>query len=177
MRHFIIFFFLAFLLFFSVAIQAQSPPAPTALPNLSGKWKLDLGESDAIVMGQILDKKRGNSFQETLTIEHKDPEIRVLKSIKEPGKEVFTSEYSFFTDGRLTEFFGQLDDDHYRKGHWERKKLVEESANILVNKKKSDNLKLRTRTTFELSKSGKTLTVIEVNYGNVSFKRVYHRDD
>jgi hypothetical protein len=164
-----------FVLSFSIAVGAQASPSPTAIPNFSGKWELDLAESQAILMGKLLDTKRGKSFQSTLTIDHNDPDIRIQTAIKEPHKDEFTSAYRFLTDGRLTDDSGKSESSHVRKGYWRGKKLFEDNLEILV-KDKNSSLKLKSTKIFELSKNGKTLTVVDIfRDDGFSVKRVYHR--
>ena len=77
-----------------VAQQDKSGHGQLARPDLSGTWILVQSKSS---LGKS--KKQDDITDYTLTIVHRDPEIRITKRFKKGGRR-YVEEWSYYTDGR-----------------------------------------------------------------------------
>lgn len=149
-----------------VCAQDGKNPSQTR-PDLSGTWERNLAKS----------KSRGDvvgSSSVTLTISHKEPELRITARASFKGKET-NLDSLYFTDGRgeksksrfqsfislglpgQIEGLQRIDSETPSKTKWEGNKLVTRSSiNFLVqgNRIEIDLIEAR-----ELSSDGKTLTI------------------
>lgn len=119
--------------------------------ELSGTWVLHKPRSDRV------------EYRLTLNILHREPEIRITKSIVEDGR-ARIEESVYYTDGRREPTTVKLDHIFKPVTEWRGRTLVREYIHIT----KGTKFELVTTEQWKLSKDGGTLTHTVVNRQNIS---------
>ena len=151
------------LLFTLSVCQAQSKGNKSAKktpPNLSGIWMLDYSRSslDPAMRKKVVDY--------VLTIDHREPEIRINRKYKEGGRE-YSEERVYYTDGRaeLSSPGGLRNPDSLTR--WQGDKLVRRSTFGPGRFETFPPLETVTTEEWKLSPDGKTLTRTITNSGMI----------
>jgi hypothetical protein len=142
------------LLFTLSVCQAQSKGNKSTRktpPNLSGIWMLDYSRSslDPAMRKKVVDY--------VLTIDHREPEIRITRKYREGGRE-YSEERIYYTDGRaeLRSRAGIRSPEPITR--WQGEKLVRKTTFTPNGVQTSPPLEVVTIEEWKLSPDGKTLT-------------------
>ncbi len=158
-------------LVFGVSVaQTKNGSKTTTRPDLNGVWAFDQSRSK-------VDPRFRENQDHTLTIVHKEPEIRLTRTYDVQGRK-FTNETIYYTDGR-PEFHSGSGYASEPETRWRGKKLVRKvvtspnggSSGIFTT------LPIVMIEEIELSADGKTLTrTVTHDHGYVGPQRfVYNR--
>jgi hypothetical protein len=156
-------------------------------PDMSGSWERDPAESKVTRMSRE-DLERTKI---TLSISHKEPEVKIIVKTRENGREDSWSTV-YYTDGRgetnIARFAQAITLGHKpsdaranssetkSKTKWEGSKIVTSSSSDFIFGRQTFHMD--SREIRELSDDGKTLTIKYVMYGvkgNTIFKEVFNR--
>ena len=157
------------LLFTLSVCQAQSGGEKShkkAPPDLSGIWTLDYSRSsvEPTMRKQIVDY--------VLTIDHREPEIRITKKYKQSGRER-SEEMVYYTDGRpeFTSREGRRDPEPVTR--WQGNKLVRRTKSTPHGVQMRPPLEVVTIEEWKLAPDGNTLTRTITTSGMIMFKARY----
>lgn len=135
-------------------------------PNLSGIWALDYSRSslDPAMRKKVVDY--------VLTVDHREPEIRITRKYKEGGRE-YSEEMVYYTDGRaeLSSRAGIRGPEPITR--WQGEKLVRRSTFGPGRFETFPPLETVTTEEWKLSPDGKTLTRTITNSGMIMSKVKY----
>ena len=141
-------------------------------PDFSGAWRLDRSKSD---FGGFEDKPLAKA-DSTLVVEHKDPELKIRRTLSLNGQEE-VKEFAYYTDGRGETNQATLGVGEVRsKTKWEGDKVVSEAR--ITRKSWSGPYELNVTQKWQVSSDGKTLTNttnISNQTGEQQVKLVYRR--
>ena len=137
--------FFLLILAFSMAAFGQDKSKTDVLPkpDFSGKWLLEQSKSKNV------------DFDLTLTVEHREPEMKVTKVYNFKGAKR-TVEENYFTDGRAAADSAFGADAISQKAIWRGGTLIRTKQ---VSKNGGKAIEQTTTENWELSKDGKTLTL------------------
>ncbi len=162
---------LLFILAVGVAAR-DDKKADTSKPDFSGKWVLDKSKSE---LGRIGQGPMANA-EVTLLIEHKEPELKILRTILLNGQEIKQA-FLYFSDNRgetNPAAFGNA--EVKSKTKWDKAKLESKSsASFSV---RGETFYADTSEKRELSAEGKVLTIsisISSSRGLQLIKQVFNR--
>jgi len=116
-------------------------------PDLTGTWVFDQGQSYPVSKRLV---------SSTLTIVHRDPEIRIKTKLTLDGQET-AIETVLFSDGRGERNAGYTGRVGYSKTEWDRRTLVMKSSSTYLSSGWTKHYVEETQR-WDLSKDGKTLT-------------------
>jgi hypothetical protein len=128
-----------------IAQNDKNKPDGHNKPDLSGTWILDASRSN---LGSNKDK----ITDYTVTIVHREPEIRITRKFKQGGQE-FSEEAVYYTDGR-PEFSPNFNDPQPAT-NWHGRKLTRRV--VTGNHVPIHNIEVTLDEEWELSKDSKTL--------------------
>lgn len=153
-------------LVFGLSVAQTKNSKTTTRPDLSGVWAFD--ESRSEVDPRLRDKVQDY----VLTIVHKEPEIRLIKTYEQHGRKQ-TEESIYYTDGR-PEYHSRTGNDSEPVTRWRGNKLVRKSVTRGTGSSgiftSLDNVLTEE---FELSPDGKTLTRTIIHTGAIMMKLRY----
>jgi hypothetical protein len=159
-------FFLCLVFGVSVA-QTKNSTKTTTRPDLSGVWAFDKSRSE-------VDPRLRNKEEDfvVLTIVHKEPEIRLIKTYELHGRKL-TSESIYYTDGRPESHSGVKDPEPETR--WRGNKLFRKSVTSPNGGSSGifTSLEIVLTEEFELSADGKTLTRTITHSGVFAGKQRY----
>jgi hypothetical protein len=141
-------------------------------PDLSGTWQLDRAKSD---FGEWSDKPLSRA-DSTLVVEHKDPELKIKRTLRLNGQEE-VKQFTYYTDERGESNPATLGVGEVKsKTKWEGDKVVCEAH--ITRKGQSGPYQLDVMQKWQVSSDGKTLTnttTISGQLGAQQVKLVYRR--
>jgi len=141
-------------------------------PDFSGAWRIDRSKSD---YGEWSDKPLAKA-DSTLAVEHRDPELKIRRTLSLNGQEE-VRDYAYFTDERGETNQAMLGVGEVKsKTRWDGDKVVSEAQ--IKRRGQSGPYTLNVTQKWQVSSDGKTLT----NTTNISnetdaqqLKLVYRR--
>jgi len=141
-------------------------------PDFSGTWRIDKSKSD---FGEFSDRPLSKA-DATLVVEHKDPELKVRRTLSLNGQEE-VKEFTYYTDERgetnqATIGVGEVKS----KTKWDGDKVVSEAH--ITRRGQGGPYELNVVQKWQVSSDGKTLTnttTISNQMGAQQVKLVYRR--
>jgi hypothetical protein len=158
-------FFVCLVFGVSVAQTTNSSKTKT-IPDLSGVWALDESRSE-------IDPRLRKEEDYVLTIVHKEPEIRLIKTYQQYGRKK-TEESIYYTDGR-PEYHSRTGKNSKPETRWRGNKLRRKSVTSPYGGRSGifQHLEDVMIEEFELSADGKTLTRTITHSGALGAKLRY----
>jgi len=132
---------------FCAAQNDKNKPDKEAKPDFSGTWILDKNRSDWL------------DHDLTLTIVHRDPEIKITSRSSKSKEQEKTEERIYRTDGKAESSSTRVNQDSEQRTLWWGKTLVRRTVNQTTFPGRGARaVKVVTSEEWSLSKDGKTLT-------------------
>lgn len=153
---------IVFLLVFTFTSYAQKT-GKNQTPDFTGTWIMDQIKSG--LEGGMQAGKRLADMK--MVIEHNEPEIKIIETIKSLDGVERVQNSTVYTDGRRKPINGKNDANNFVTYTWDEKTLVKTAKFVIgrgegwdwfLDKNKKTSINMENREEWKLSKDGKTLT-------------------